>query len=224
MEVVEVKQRGFTLIELLVVIAIIAVLASILFPVFARAREKGRQASCSANLRQLALAFVGYADDYDETFPESYNAGCFWFEAVQPYVKNTQLFACPSAGGRLPTTECYTETNPLVADGRSYANAYPALNHGGRISYTYGSFDDTGGPNPTAGGLLTVSGQSLGIYEDASSVLLIGDGICRWFHSNWIPQYLEGPQPHNGGYNIAYVDGHVKWHGAAFTADEFRVH
>jgi prepilin-type processing-associated H-X9-DG protein len=49
-------------------------------------------------------------------------------------------------------------------------------------------------------------------------------GLCRWFHSNWIPQYSKGPQPHNGGYNIAYVDGHVKWHGPQFAADEFQMH
>ena len=75
-----------------------------------------------------------------------------------------------------------------------------------------------------AGGTLTVSGQSLGVYEDASGVLLIGDGLCRWFHSNWIPEYLAGPQPHNGGYNIAYVDSHVKWHAAQFVAEEFQTH
>ena len=100
----------------------------------------------------------------------------------------------------------------------------PALNHAGAISYTYGSFDDTYGANPFVGGTLTVSGQSLSVFQDSSRVLLVGDGLCRWFHSNWISQYQEGPQPHNGGYNIAYVDGHVKWHGADFTAEEFQVH
>ena len=217
-------RRGFTLIELLVVIAIIAILASILFPVFARAREKGRQASCSANLRQLGLAFLCYADDYDETMPPSFNAGSFWFETLQPYVKSTQIFACPSSGGRLPTTQCYAASDPAIAGGRTYADAYPALNKAGAISYTYGSFDDATGANPMAGGTLTVSGQSLSAYGDASRVLLIGDGLCRWFHANWIDQYQAGPQPHNGGYNIAYVDGHVKWHGANFTADEFQSH
>ena len=217
-------KRGFTLIELLVVIAISAVLASILFPVFARAREKGRQASCSANLRQLGLAFLSYTSDYDEIMPESFNASSFWFEVLQPYVRNTQIFACPSGAGRLPDTQCYTESDATIAGGRTYATAYPVLNSSGAISYTYGSFDDATGANPMLGGTLTVSGQRLAAYQDASRVLLIGDGLCRWFHANWIDQYRAGPQPHNGGYNLCYVDGHVKWHGANFTADEFQSH
>jgi prepilin-type N-terminal cleavage/methylation domain-containing protein/prepilin-type processing-associated H-X9-DG protein len=218
------RRSGFTLTELLVVIAIIAILASILFPVFAHAREKARQTSCASNLKQLSLAFICYADDYDETMPPSFNAANYWFEVLQPYVRNTQIFACPSAGGRLPDTQCYTATDPTIAAGRSYATTYPALNKAGAISYTYGSFDDAAGANPMAGGILTVSGQALSAYGDTTRVLLIGDGLCRWFHSNWIDQYLAGPQPHNGGYNIGYVDGHVKWHGAQFAADEFQSH
>jgi len=110
-------RRGFTLIELLVVIAIIAILAAILFPVFARAREKARDASCLSNCKQLGLAARMYCQDYDETFPsarivpgcpfpdygasvpfmiaaERTNQG--WPNLFQPYVKNTQLFWCPS--------------------------------------------------------------------------------------------------------------------------------
>jgi prepilin-type processing-associated H-X9-DG protein len=156
--------------------------------------------------------------------PLSWTAADYWFDVIGPYTKNTQILACPSAGGRLPTTQCYIATDPDIAAGRSYADAYPALNPVGAISYTYGSFDDSTGANPMAGGTLTVSGQSLGAYQDTTRVILIGDGLCRWYHANWIDQYLAGPQPHNGGYNIAYVDGHVKWHGAQFTADEFAVH
>lgn len=87
------KSRGFTLIELLVVIAIIAILAAILFPVFAQAREKARQASCMSNLKQMGLAVMQYQQDYDEKFPlMHYNdASGFevrWFDSVGPYVKN----------------------------------------------------------------------------------------------------------------------------------------
>ena len=71
----------------------------------------------------------------------SFTAGNYWFEALEPYVKNTQILACPSRSGRLPDSQCYTASDPNVAAGRSYADAYPALNKAGTISYTHGSFD-----------------------------------------------------------------------------------
>ncbi|MBC7288325.1 MAG: DUF1559 domain-containing protein [Armatimonadetes bacterium] len=95
-------RRAFTLIELLVVIAIIAILAAILFPVFARAREKARQSSCLSNLKQLGLAFAMYTQDYDERWPIMYwsggwqPAGIYWGGEIAPYVKNSQIFICPS--------------------------------------------------------------------------------------------------------------------------------
>ena len=88
-------RKGFTLIELLVVIAIIAILAAILFPVFAKAREKARQASCESNLKQLALGMLMYAQDYDEKLPANWGPACWptglktglwWYAAVYPYV------------------------------------------------------------------------------------------------------------------------------------------
>lgn len=92
-------RRGFTLIELLVVIAIIAILASILFPVFARAREKARQSACLSNTKQLVLALYMYAQDYDETYPRGYTPfqdSPNWRDFVMPYLKNTQILVCPS--------------------------------------------------------------------------------------------------------------------------------
>ncbi len=91
---------GFTLIELLVVIAIIAILAAILFPVFAQAREKGRQAACMSNTKQIMLGVMQYVQDYDETFPRAFYGGqggpWDWHQNIQPYVKNTGVFQCPS--------------------------------------------------------------------------------------------------------------------------------
>ncbi len=94
-------KRGFTLIELLVVIAIIAILAAILFPVFARAREKARQTSCLSNVKQLTLGVLMYAQDYDETMPYAVIGVMggqmdFVLDIVGPYTKNTQINRCPS--------------------------------------------------------------------------------------------------------------------------------
>lgn len=96
--------RGFTLIELLVVIAIIAILASVLFPVFARAREKGRQTSCASNVRQINLAMFAYTCDHQDRLPDYdflYQGGDnpnadIATGTAQPYIKNKQVYRCPS--------------------------------------------------------------------------------------------------------------------------------
>ena len=98
------RRNGFTLIELLVVIAIIAILAAILFPVFAQAREKARQTQCTNNMKQNALAVLQYIQDYDERFPMSLylaiqnNQPCIFtlYNAIYPYVKNADVVVCPS--------------------------------------------------------------------------------------------------------------------------------
>ncbi len=109
------RKRGFTLIELLVVIAIIAILAAILFPVFARAKEKAKQASCLSNTKQMGLGLMMYISDYDECIPFYYapynkprppelpdltaisDYGMFWQDLIYPYVKNLDIYKCPSS-------------------------------------------------------------------------------------------------------------------------------
>src|ERR671914_167689 len=89
--------KGFTLIELLVVIAIIAILAAILFPVFARARENARRASCQSNLKQLGLGIMQYSQDYDERLVHTGYDEASWRIRIFPYVKSAQIYFCPSA-------------------------------------------------------------------------------------------------------------------------------
>jgi prepilin-type N-terminal cleavage/methylation domain-containing protein/prepilin-type processing-associated H-X9-DG protein len=131
------KRKGFTLIELLVVIAIIAILAAILFPVFARARENARRASCMSNLQQLGLGVMMYVQDYDEHYPRSmtvFSATCpqttnpegynwlsgdlFWQEAMYPYTKSMNVAMCPSA----PYINYKTPSQPAPYYGSYGAN------------------------------------------------------------------------------------------------------
>lgn len=128
--------RGFTLIELLIVIAVIAILAAILFPVFARARENARRSSCQSNLKQIGLGIMQYAQDYDEVMVPAWHEGacsagqgwqptnsgsfgCYdnfkWMDMLQPYVKSEQLFNCPSVSSK-------SISNYVQADGSKYGH------------------------------------------------------------------------------------------------------
>jgi prepilin-type N-terminal cleavage/methylation domain-containing protein/prepilin-type processing-associated H-X9-DG protein len=120
---------GFTLIELLVVIAIIAILASILFPVFARARENARRSSCQSNLKEIGLAIQQYLQDYDEKYvPDSTAASTpmTFADQLQPYIKSRQIFVCPSA------TDADMQKYPDLTTG-PYKSAY---------GYNYTGFTD----------------------------------------------------------------------------------
>ncbi len=136
-------QRGFTLIELLVVIAIIAILAAILFPVFAQARENARKASCMSNLKQLGLAWLQYAGDYDERGVPWSGNGCsgncapglgnpggrpavginafIWQEILQPYTKSTQVLRCPSVDSVTSTYTYSANIGGVSEPGRTLA-------------------------------------------------------------------------------------------------------
>jgi len=129
--------QGFTLIELLVVIAIIAILAAILFPVFARARENARRASCQSNLKQIGLAFIQYSQDYDERYTpgNTSNNGQAWAGSMHAYIKSSQVFRCPSdttTNGTLSSlyAPCSYAYNMVVAftDTRGIGGHIPAFN------------------------------------------------------------------------------------------------
>ncbi|HEY3397280.1 MAG TPA: prepilin-type N-terminal cleavage/methylation domain-containing protein [Armatimonadota bacterium] len=138
-------RKGFTLIELLVVIAIIAILAAMLFPVFARARAKAQQSSCLSNEKQIGLGLMMYTSDNDETLPAAYyyvngansnNGYVQWSGMIMPYVKNQQIFVCPShpLKGFAPT--CFTTPPVDPPAGQVSLKAGVMDNQAYRLSYT----------------------------------------------------------------------------------------
>ena len=207
-------RRGFTLIELLVVIAIIAILAAILFPVFARAREKARQTSCLSNVKQTALAIQMYTQDYDEVFPiayyydagfgqewawdayVNYGTGANGLGIIGPYTKNNQLNQCPSFKGNPSWGRPYT----------GYAYNVPYIGHGQfetRVSPA--SLGEVEYPTETA--LICDSAY----WSTYGTVGIAGNNFLR---SPGDPSYgYVGPNVHfrhNGAANVAYCDGHAK--------------
>lgn len=223
------RKRAFTLIELLVTIAIISILAAILFPVFARARENARRANCMSNLKQIGLGIMQYTQDYDEQMPlisvngppdaastgawDESNGPLGWVDALQPYIKSLQVFQCPS-----------DKTGPNT-------NA----NGGGYTDYFFNS-----NLNPNTKPI------SLAAITTPTNTLLIGEwqGANNKARSNWggfnVPAYVEyapvqslyisptssyfsatmatigdttmtSCQRHLDGSNYLFTDGHVKW-------------
>src|SRR5205807_2772109 len=126
------RRSGFTLIELLVVIAIIAILAAILFPVFAKAREKARQISCVSNLKNLTAAVLMYVQDYDENMPyyetqtpsgTAANMRQFWFVQLNPYLRANQIYSCPSLNVNNSTFAVMP--NRVLGYGVNYQHVFP---------------------------------------------------------------------------------------------------
>ncbi len=206
-------KQGFTLIELLVVIAIIAILAAILFPVFAKAREKARQASCMSNMKQIALAVLMYDQDYDEKFPHWNFRHCTdvpganggWKDVVMPYIKNLQIFACPSTD--LDPRPC--EPSPNGRGGGVIPAGYGA--NCGRVNPGYAADGNVGLRGPFAGGWDWMKATKLADVGDSSGTIMLFETVCvQSCGYSWDQTYNQ-IWPHNEGMNVAFVDGHVKW-------------
>jgi len=211
-----VRSKGFTLIELLVVIAIIAILAAILFPVFAQAREKARQTQCLSNMRQMGIAVQMYLQDYDETFPlDSHTGGAgtaswVWLQTLQPYVKTQLLYRCPSD----PSVNW---ERPLEGYRTTRRTSY------GTNFWMLPRLDVDDLTRNCAGynTLASIQSPANTIYiaelkENASGVAdHYHPGAWRW--PNDCGTYIEpafelAMKWHNGGANYTFVDGHAKWY------------
>ena len=200
------SRSGFTLIELLVVIAIIAILAAILFPVFARARAKAQQNTCLSNVKELALSMNMYVSDYDQMWPLFYVSYCgttvpscngmynYWWDDLIPYTKNAQIDACPTdsaagVGGSVGNTN---DSDSKVWSGTLY------------VSYAcndYGLFTDGGTMLPTKDTSITQPSTTIELYDGSSirPTLAMASG---------------GPgnisYRHNNAANFSFCDGHAK--------------
>lgn len=212
------NKSGFTLIELLVVIAIIAILAAILFPAFARARENARRASCQSNLKQIGLGILQYAQDFDETMPGWYSVGTApaghrsWATMIQPYVKSIQIFTCPSGSGAT----------------RVWDGSEPTLNMGYALNGTNSS-----ATNKAANGLSSISGTAS--YTPQLASMEVAAEFFVAMDSNAVPSTGGVTSPsyrdagvmgnlHFDGLNVLYGDGHVKWHKTDFFRGAGRNH
>ncbi len=235
------KRRAFTLIELLVVIAIIAIMAAILFPVFAQAREKARSAMCVSNLRQMGNAFVMYTQDYDEMMPTAWQGppggqeAIFWMWLIEPYIQrgragrtnirdtSSAIFVCPSARyaypGKLGT----------------YWWSSPTNSYGWNCNLGYTTARPGNGPFSLASLSAPAGTIAFGDSGEVQAEYLMPWVFCETYNPK-TSQYRKGkqvgsyrmndgsgfvpfsapPDWHMEGANMVFADGHVKWYRRSF--------
>lgn len=206
--------KGFTLIELLVVIAIIAILAAILFPVFAQAREEARRIACLSNARQIGLGIAMYAQDFDETMPPVYydgNVGTDVWQIIMPYVKNRDIFYCPDR----------TEVDPNTKqryNGYGY-NWGPLTYGGGGVLYGQENVSSTINiqrGKPLAAFITPASLYAYGETYDTPRFTIGWDAIL----STYTGRNNKSLRHAGGRFNMNFVDGHAKsiaWRGGDVT-------
>jgi prepilin-type N-terminal cleavage/methylation domain-containing protein/prepilin-type processing-associated H-X9-DG protein len=223
------RPRGFTLIELLVVIAIIAILAAILFPVFAQAREKARQSACLSNLKQIGTGLMMYTQDYDEAFPCNWFGGLWpttpdgkqykWMDAIYPYVKNEQVFTCPSDG---TTRKKYIFFQHLAKSSQDNWGSY----------CTNVAYWDMGPGNPPSSDVSSKQTVRMSMLQRPSDTVWAADGDgsfqCAWPSISQQPKVAPGPprtlgfkggggpmlegalvERHQGHIDVIWCDGHA---------------
>jgi prepilin-type N-terminal cleavage/methylation domain-containing protein/prepilin-type processing-associated H-X9-DG protein len=203
------RSSGFTLIELLVVIAIIAILAAILFPVFAKARQKAQQSTCLSNVKELTLSALMYCSDYDEKEPFPYVAAPYFSPAqswggptggpgnaggaINPYVKNQSIWLCPS------DPKAPTGSATYVNGATSYC-----------MNFGYAGFTFAGASSPNQGNVpidrYSYPAQKMWIADcnlGNAAAFYLGNGaaVCNTYVGSW----------HNNGANMSFEDGHATW-------------
>jgi prepilin-type N-terminal cleavage/methylation domain-containing protein/prepilin-type processing-associated H-X9-DG protein len=206
------KRKAFTLIELLVVIAIISILAAILFPVFARARENARRTACLSNMKQIGLAAMQYSQDYDEklvSYRLAADGGGWkgWQVMLMPYTKSTQLWVCPSASklstcgtGHDPTFVSTTSSSGSGSYGYNYNYLGSEINIVSLAAVSKASETVMVAENSGALGLGVVYRPTLwntSASASCGSAGTYGDQNAQWHFGD--------------GTNVVFVDGHAKW-------------